>query len=77
MKKILFFILIVSLISKLIAISITCSKGYGVCCSKLEPKYCKCTRKKNNCPYYFPACTDKKHKRVVKNNDISLDIFCE
>ena len=77
MKIILLFILIVSLISNSEAGSITCKKGLGVCCSKLEPKYCKCIRSKYNCPYYFPACTDKKHKRVVKNDEISLEIFCE
>ena len=76
MKEI-YVIIILILISNLNAINLSCSKGLGICCSKLEPKYCKCTKSKNSCPYYFPPCADKKQKRVVRNDDISLDIMCE
>ena len=79
--KIFVIILILTLISNLFAknkeVNISCSRGLGICCSSLEPKYCKCSKSRNNCPYYFPSCPDKKQKRVVRNDDISLEIMCE
>ena len=77
MKVIFSFILFISLIWNLYANTFSCSKGLGVCCSKLDSNFCKCTRKKNNCPFYFPACTDKKQKRVVKRDEISISILCK
>ena len=76
MNKLVIFLLLISMIYNLEPSKFSCKKKFGVCCTQLEPKFCKCRKTKGDCPIFFPPCTEKNKKRVVEKNEISLDIMC-